>query len=290
MIGLHLQKIGVLLGLVFWVQAAVAQPKSILTDASLEDEARVALTTAADQVSAWLAIRTGRTAPSNYLLLGAGPDSVSQVLDAAYEKLEKPRPQVNADFEVLCGGPHPNAISSSDFILMCFPETDARQINTLRLGAVMAHEMFHQMQYDLSDTRRDRPGIGPRRLGPAWLVEGSAEVIEFLYINALLPADGPGLFELQTPARRSRKKLSSLQAHGSVRDPVSYGVSRFAATLLAREYGVDGFVNYFSALGEGQTRPEAFVSTFGLSHAVFDAEFDKLRRDCGAARDWSVGQ
>lgn len=285
-----LGKIGILFSLTLFGQNSLAAPKDILTDTLLGDARREALELAAEQVSTWLTTRTGRKAPTEYLLLGAGPDSVTRVLDAAYERLEKPRPRINADLQVLCGGPYPNAIASADFILVCFPEDSRPALNPLRLGSVLAHEMFHQMQYDLSETRDDRPGVGPRKLGPAWLVEGSAEVIEFLYIQALLPADGPELFELQNPARRSRKTLSSLQAHGSVRDPASYGVARFAATLLARRHGVDGFINYFAALGRGQNRTEAFERTFGQTPEAFEAEFETVRRDFGAARDWAVTQ
>lgn len=270
--------------------SAWAMPRDVLTDTRIGDARRDALELAASQVSAWMSARTGQPAPTEYVLLGAGPASVSGVLDAAYLRLEKPRPNVNANMNVLCGGQRANAISSSDFVLFCFPEDSPERPNPLRLGSIMAHEIFHQMQYDLSDTRDDRPGVGPRRLGPAWLVEGSAEVLELLYVQALLPADGEALFELQNPARRSRKTLSSLQAHGSVRDPGSYGVARFAAVLLARRHGVVGFINYFKGLGQGDSRTKAFERAFGQSMQDFEAEFEAVRRDFGAARDWPVSR
>lgn len=281
---------GVLFCLLLGGHSGLAEPLDILTDTRLGDTRREALTTSASQVGTWLMTRTGRAAPTEYLLLGAGPDTLSVVLDAAYTRLEKPRPRVNANVSVLCGGPYPNAIASADFILVCFPEDGPEKVNRLRLSAVLAHEMFHQMQYDLSKTRADRPSDGPRKLGPAWLVEGSAEVLELLYIQALLPADGPELFDLQSPARRSRITLSSLQAHGTVRDPASYGVARFAASLLARRHGIDGFINYFAALGRGQGQSEAFQRTFGQTFEAFEAEFETVRRDFGAARDWGISQ
>lgn len=287
----HALKSGFVIALSLLVmQSAHAAPRDILTDTRIGDARRAALELAADRVSVWISARTGQPAPSDYILLGAGPKSVSGVLDAAYLRLEKPRPIINTDLNVLCGGTTPNAISSADFILFCFPDDVKRPPNPLRLGSVLAHEIFHQMQYDLSDTRDDRPGVGPRRLGPAWLVEGSAEVLELLYIQALLPADGDALFDLQSPARRSRKTLSSLQAHGSVRDPSSYGVARFASVLLARRHGVAGFINYFKGLGDGKSRTDAFEQAFGQSMEAFEAEFETVRRDFGAARDWRVSR
>jgi hypothetical protein len=210
------------------------------------------------------------------------------VLDAAYEKLGKPRPEVRADLDALCGGRRPNAISSSDFVLFCFPAEAER--NPRWLGSVMAHEVFHQLQYDLSDTRGDRPGTGPRKLGPAWLVEGSAEVMEILFLQGFLPEDGTGFFDVQSPARRSRLGLSDLVAHGSVQGAQGYGPARFAALLLARASGVDSLVEYFRFLGRGMEWDAAFEKAFGMERAVFEAEFETLRRDFGAARDWGKSQ
>ena len=142
------------------------------------------------------------------------------------------------------------------------------------------------MQYDLSRSRTDRPGPRQRKLGPAWMVEGTAEVLEMLYIFGDIPDDGKHFFNLQNPARRSRETLNDLSDPGTVRGYTGYGVSRFAATLLFRSHGLDNMLQYFRWLGRGLSQEAAFAEAFGQSMASFEEEFEFLRRDFGAARDW----
>jgi hypothetical protein len=158
-----------------------------------------------------------------------------------------------------------------------------------RLDSILVHEFMHQVQYELATD------IPARRLhnkkdwllGPSWMVEGSAEVIEELYKNpAARTNDGKVLFNLQTPARRARVVLSDLNQSGMVNTGPSYGTARFAAFVLMQKHGVQSLFDYFVALGDLEDRDAAFRQVFGQSLASFEVEFETLRRDFGAVRDY----
>jgi hypothetical protein len=55
---------------------------------------------------------------------------------------------------------------------------------------------------------------------------------------------------------------------------------------LARAHGTDALLSYFSALGRGVSQKLAFRTVFGQSMQEFEVEFEALRRDYGAARNY----
>lgn len=275
------------LGLALLAGPVSADTGKILTDASRADLKRAALEQGLDTTSDWLSAVTGKTISGPFLTLGSDKANLTPLLDEAYVVLEKPRPKIRVDVEVLCDGARANAVATVDFILFCWPEKAPIRPGDPRLGTVMAHELFHQLQYDLAGVRDERrkPGA-PRRLGPAWMVEGSAEVIEYLFQRGSLPQDGADLFDLQTPARKSRLTLAELSEHGSINQGRAYGVARFAAYLLAREHGIDGLLSYFEGLGKGKSQDAAFEDAFDQSRESFQTAFEALRRSYSGARDW----
>lgn len=262
-----------------------AAPLDILTDTRLGDQRRTALEQATGDAVRWLNRQTGRDIAGRYVVLGTDRRGIDAVLEAGYARLEKPLPRVPDITDRICAGKRPNAIATPDFVLVCWPLAPAPD-RAKHLGALLVHELFHQMQYDLTRTRTARPGTGPRRLGPAWMVEGTAEVMEMLYVLGRVPEEGEALFNLQNPARRARLTLTDLKEHGTVRDFYGYGVARFAASLLAREHGIEALLAYFRWLGRGVSQEAAFEQSFGLTFEEFDAAFEGVRRDYGAARDW----
>lgn len=268
-----------------WAHAAWAGPLDILTDTRLGDARRAALEASVTEATDWLKARTGLGIDGTFVVLGADRRSLDQVLDAGYARLGRPRPIVPDIADLICSGPRANAIASADFVLVCWPLAP-KEAHPKALPSLMVHELFHQLQYDLARVRGDRPGQGRRRLGPAWMVEGSAEVLEMQYVLGRIPDAGRDLFHLQNPARRSRLTLADLGPHGTVRGAEAYGISRFAASLLVRRHGLERMLGYFRALGRGATQEAAFAQSFGQSMTAFETEFEFLRRNYGAARDW----
>lgn len=268
-----------------WASGLNAGVLDILTDTRLGDKRRVALEEAVKDAERWLENQTGRKIEGEFVVLGGDRRSLSQVLDVGFKRLNKPRPPVPDIANLICNGRQPNALANPDFILVCWPLASGPE-NPRALRALMVHELFHHMQYDLSRSRQDRPGPRQRRLGPAWMVEGTAEVLEMLYVLGTLPDEGRNLFALQNPARRSRLTLDELSNPGTVTGFYGYGTSRFAASLLVRAHGLEKTMQYFRWLGRGLSQEVAFAQTFGQSMSAFEEEFELLRRDYGAARDW----
>ncbi len=131
-------------------------------------------------------------------------------------------------------------------------------------------------------------------LGPSWMIEGSAEVFERLYSVQIQGEDASDdaaqtLFNMQSPARRSRLTLSELTPTGSTKGRGAYGTARFAAYLLAQRSGHDALFQYFKVLGQVKDRDIAFENAFGLSFEMFEADFERVRRDFAAATEYAAG-
>ena len=182
-----------------------------------------------------------------------------------------------------CPGTRVGGVASRSFLALCWHEGP---VVSDQARAVMVHELMHQVQYSLA---RDRPA---RRLGddwlmgPAWLLEGSAEWVEEVYRNGRA-SDGARLFKLQRHARRNQTPLDQLIAHGSLVDGRMYGVARFAAYLLAERVGDAALFDYFAALGRLEDRDAAFAAAFRMSRADFERDFAAIRRHYGDARRWA---
>lgn len=182
--------------------------------------------------------------------------------------------------ERFCGRTRPGAFAGRGVIGLCWPSGDA----AVGLGDVLpsvAHEMMHHLQYELVPP--GRRADGDRVLGPGWMIEGAAEVIEAQSMGLHPQIDGAQLFNMQMPARRSRVLLSELERSDSVREREAYAVSRFAAFLLARKHGTEALIAYFDKLGRSGDRDQAFEDVFGQSFAAFEADFERVRRDFAAA-------
>jgi len=175
-------------------------------------------------------------------------------------------------------------VANRAMVALCWPEAP---VTSPYARAVMVHEVMHQVQYTLAQDRpAQRRGEEDWLLGPAWLVEGSAEWVEEVFRNGRA-ADGVRFFELQEPARRNQTQLEDLTVHGSLQTGRTYGVARFAAFLLAERFGDQALFDYFAALGRLKDRDAAFREVFGMSLAAFEADFASVRRHYGNARTWA---
>ncbi len=225
--------------------------------------------------------------------LAAGRDAqgLKTQLARTYAALGKPARKTPLVAARVCPGTRIGGVANRTFVALCWQEDaqfDAAWAARARdlAGPVMAHEYVHQLQYDLAQDRPARRGADDWLLGPAWLVEGTAEVFERHFRTRGAPVDGVALFELQTPARRSRLNLNDLQTTGALADGKAYGLARFAAFLLAGRHGDAALFDYFTQLGRLGDRKAAFQAAFGQSIEAFEADFETVRRDFGAAKDY----
>lgn len=180
------------------------------------------------------------------------------------------------------------------YVVFCWPGADAtaawRALTQADLHAVMVHEYAHQVQYALASDAPARKADGNWALRPHWFVEGMAELIEWQFVTGAQLVDGPELFDLQTPARRSRATLVTLTPEGAVKDTQTYGVARFAVYLLVQRNGIDALFDYLLALGRRENPEDAFAATFELTPDAYAEVFEGLRRDYGAARRFGRGE
>ena len=200
-------------------------------------------------------------------------------------RMDRPKP---VDIERLCRDGKIGGAANRGYMVFCWPKADETPEWQSRIGPdlrkVMAHEFTHQVQYALASDDPARRGADDWHLGPHWMVEGVAELVEWQFDTGTLRAEGTALFDLQSRARRSRLTLEDLTRNGSVNSPEAYGVARFAAYVLAQKYGIGAVFDYFSALADSDSQDAAFQQTFGLSLSDYSVVFEGLRRDYGAAQ------
>jgi hypothetical protein len=173
-------------------------------------------------------------------------------------------------------------------VFSCWPDNVAHyktwlEKNKRLLSGIMVHELAHSIQTELTlaktilRLRKDGRWID----GPGWMVEGSAMMFELDYLYPEFKGRWmPSFQTLMAPARMSSLKLRKT---GYVVTDEEYDVSRFAAYLLAKRYGLKSFNDYWREIGQGKDWNAAFQATYGMSIREFEAIFEELRHDLKAA-------
>ncbi|WP_421054693.1 hypothetical protein [Leisingera sp. D0M16] len=182
-----------------------------------------------------------------------------------------------------------------DQLLICWPlksRYDAAWAKKVRrvVGAIMAHEYMHHIQRELAHEKVLSKNYTPRRrFGPAWMVEGGAELGEY---NWLVKRGYRKLTlqELQKSALKNSKGLRGMQNYGTVKGGEQYRTARFAVYLLAHRFGEDAVLNYWRYLGQGKSWEAAFRAAFGMSLGTYSSEFETLRRDLAQAKAFMAGK
>ncbi|WHZ35604.1 peptidoglycan-binding protein [Sagittula sp. MA-2] len=154
---------------------------------------------------------------------------------------------------------------------------DAAQLRLARdtLTSVMVHEYVHHMQREMAYDKVERwvrkGETVRRRLGPAWMVEGTAEVLESRYWTRDAHVAGDALFLLRARAVAAQKSLASVRTDDEVRTAGAYAVSHYAAALLAGRFGDQSLIGFWRAVGETDNWYEAFAQVYGMSVEEFEA-------------------
>jgi hypothetical protein len=126
------------------------------------------------------------------------------------------------------------------------------------------------------------------------MVEGTAEVFERIYsvqVQGKGAADtaDQALFNMQTRELRSRLTLTQLTEAGSTKGRSGYGTARFAAFFLAQSNRPEDLLDYFAVLGRTKDRDVAFEKVFCLSFDKFEADFERIRHDFAATKEYVKG-
>ncbi|MEW2911180.1 hypothetical protein [Leisingera sp. JC11] len=154
------------------------------------------------------------------------------------------------------------------------------------LGMMMAHEYMHLVQAELGGARAEgfNGGSLRARMGPAWLVEGSAEVVAARFGKRALRLRAPGLAELHEMSLESKKSLNGMRAHKTVRTGGDYDFAHYAVHILTRISGEEALFTFWRRLGAGQNWDQAFEGAFGIRMGEFEAQVMELRKRPGTAR------
>jgi hypothetical protein len=289
----------------FWLMGtpSFGQNASLIyTDEDGHSQKTRLLTQADKSVREFFAGSYGQSIDGPVVLIGTSTsDSLNGQLMTALEDLGRRQRTSPIDVEKLCQNKTIGAAANRPYIVMCWKEpeeyTDWWLVSFMpKLAPVLAHEFTHQLQYHLANDDPARFISGTKELlfGPSWMIEGSAEVFEYLYAVQTQGKDvgndaAQNLFNMQSPARRSRLTLTQLTPTGSTKGRGAYGTARFAAYLLAQRNGPDALFEYFKVLGQTKDRDLAFSQVFGLSFETFEADFERVRRDFSAAKEYVAG-
>lgn len=148
---------------------------------------------------------------------------------------------------------------------------------------VIAHELFHVFQYEVSNLPNEQtPSSGVRILGPVWLHEGAAEMVGYHVLGDrhLGYSTYPNL--LLTEKGKARAPAPPLEQLQSVDQDRAAG-SPYALYMVAVDHlsaiagGVPALAAYHRALAAGQPWPDAFAGAFGMSVDAYYASFAAYR-------------
>ena len=158
------------------------------------------------------------------------------------------------------------------------------------LGYGLAHEYFHQIQRELSADKRQRyykKGHRPPRryMWPSWMVEGSAEVFGYLYLEQEM-GRLRRFDQVFRKAYRHKQTLHRIAQKPYLKDTPDYLVSFLAAEILARRFGPQSLLEYWRTVGTGLPPEEAFSQVFGLTLPAYEQEFEALRKDIRLAKEF----
>ena len=144
---------------------------------------------------------------------------------------------------------------------------------------IMAHEMYHKYQNDLSGLRSASADHVVPETGPRWLREGSAEYLAFKSLS-----EG-GILSYESERNRfvSRAKtidkpLSEMEKReGYIGINHRYKYFLLAAELLAKNSGESNLLEYHALQNSQTTWQEAFEKAFGMNVGKFYELFEEHR-------------
>lgn len=147
------------------------------------------------------------------------------------------------------------------------------------LQKILAHELFHAMQAQLGmPDDRTLPIDQPRRGGPNWIIEGSAEYIGYRVAGDLgLQSYDASLAQQKTIVRGVSTPLDQLMTIQQSQFGSFYNLSEVAVDHLVAETSVGALIDYFKGLGAGRTWQEAFQQAFGRTIDAYYGDFAAYR-------------
>lgn len=187
------------------------------------------------------------------------------------------------------------ASASRDGLSFCGPTLALREpalaeLYRMVLSVTMTHELVHNVQRELSYDKVARWVTDPDkvrpRMGPAWMVEGTAQVVEQAFMEDRFGTLAPALHRMRQQAAASDLTLEQIRLSGEVRSAEAYDVSAYAVAMLVERYGEETLFRFWRSVGETDNWFTAFRQVYGMTVEEFEALYVTLRDDGIAQREF----
>ncbi len=239
-------------------------------DARVTEEQRAEITAAVATTADWLASQAAMPMPVLHITAAPDGDVFTEGLAGRY------RMTASDAGGILATIPAAAALTVGHDILLIVDDR-WKSLGPETRSFVIAHEIFHVVQYVLAAGPADAPA-GGNIPGPAWLVEGAAE---FVAANVMSASGGRSIEqfrrEYEARGRMLGGRLGDLEnvsAHAASSAQGQYTLGFLAAGRLASRSGTSSLLGLWRSYGQGASWERAFRDTFGESVAAFSEEFD----------------
>lgn len=138
---------------------------------------------------------------------------------------------------------------------------------------MIAHELFHVLQYELVGPRARNccePNNRIPVVGPIWLMEGSAQYVMFRFEHYATGASVTGAINWASTERWNLKgTLADLETRDQMNQhSQGYGAGMSAVYRLTQKGGLSSLADYWRAIGKGESWEKALESAFGWTKEV----------------------
>ncbi|KIC18822.1 hypothetical protein RA20_12560 [Leisingera sp. ANG-Vp] len=242
--------------------------------------------------------RHGITLAGNIGIAAAGnPWTVNQYAEWIMRELPAEKMTLGNAINRACSGKAFHAAAFPDWLYICWdtkraPTAKWLQRNRLWMGPVLAHEYMHLVQAELSGGRASARNARKylHLMGPAWLVEGAAQVVDARYMETVTGRRRPSLERLRQDISKTPRDLRSLASKQALSSAHAYQTSHFAARLLAERSGERSLFEYWRQIGAGKRPEKAFQASFGIPQKAFEQQFYSLAVNGKAAQAFAEGK
>lgn len=170
--------------------------------------------------------------------------------------------------------------SYGSVISICQPEFEVKIDDGTKqqIKLTLFHELYHAAQFQLAgmDYPVESYQVLLARLGPNWLLEGSAEyfsISQNMFVDFI---HDYFVSQFKRSARKTERRLSELAAHDLHPDGSRdvYELGMYAAFKLASKHGDKSLSRFYSDLGLGLTWEQSFHKNFEATPDEFYEEFE----------------
>lgn len=276
-----------------------AEPPMILTADSVSPEIRSYVARSYEEARRTFAREWGiETASKPVLIVAFNRDDLEELLKRPVPGIPDLSPGAARDTadDMCIGVERVEGSAYRHRVSFCMPQEHQQSITSYKMWKaryqyVMLHEFMHHVQREMSYDKVEYDESGHRRMGPAWMVEGTAYLAEIKARGAYnQKVSVPMLSALRAGDEDDPLELEWIRKKDSVRSHREYSASNLATSALAMRYGEDRIVDFWRAVGELDDWDRAFERTFDMEIDQFEGLFEELRTDNAKLIKFATGK